>query len=277
MSGYGRMGPYSGFVNYGPQLGAQSGLLSVTGYPGDRPREAAVAYSDPASGLFTAYLIAAALIHKRRTGAGQYIDLAMLEVLEMFQPEMLLEYAMTGRNPGFVGNRDTVMCPHNCYQALGGAESWVTIAVGTEAEWRALCLAMGQPTLAEDPRFTTAASRKSNEDELDAIISQWTSRRERWEITEMLQRCGVAAFPSFNSKDVAEDAHLREHGFLQRLEHAEGGWLTEPGIPWSMSATPCRVRRASPALGCDTEEVLRRLLGYSREKIAELRRDEIVI
>ncbi|HEV3109664.1 MAG TPA: CoA transferase [Candidatus Binataceae bacterium] len=277
MSGYGRTGPCSRFLNYGPQLGAQSGLLSATGYPGDRPREAAVAYSDPASGLFASYLLTAALIHKKRTGAGQYIDLAMLEVLEMIAPEVLLEYAMTGRDPGFVGNRDSLMCPHNCYKALGDAEAWVTIAIGTQAQWRALCDAIGQPAMADEPHFATAAMRKRNEDELDRIISDWTAQRDRWETTDLLQRHGVAAFPSFNSKDVAEDPHLRERGFLVQLEHAEGGRLTEPGIPWNMSATPCRVRRAAPALGSDTEEVLTRLLGYSHDKISALRRDEIVI
>jgi crotonobetainyl-CoA:carnitine CoA-transferase CaiB-like acyl-CoA transferase len=277
MSGYGRSGPYSRFVNYGPQLGAQAGLLSVTGYRGDRPREAAVAYSDPASGLFAAQLIAAALIHRRRTGKGQYIDLSMLEVLEMFFPEMLLQYAMTGRDPGFDGNRDSLMAPYNCYPARGGPESWVTIAVGSEQQWRALCDAMGQPAMARDPRFADAAARKRHEDELDGIIAQWTAPRDRWEITRMLQARGVAAFPSFNNKDVAEDPHLRERGFLVTLEHAEGGMLTEPGIPWRMSATPCRARRAAPPLGYDTEDVLGRLLGYSAEKIAALRRDEIVI
>jgi crotonobetainyl-CoA:carnitine CoA-transferase CaiB-like acyl-CoA transferase len=277
MSGYGRTGPCSRFLNYGPQLGAQSGLLSATGYPGDRPREAAVAYSDPASGLFAAYLIAAALIHKQRTGAGQYIDLAMLEVLEMIAPEVLLEYAMTGRDPGFVGNRDSLICPHNCYKALGDAESWVTIAAATQAQWRALCDAMGLPSMADDARFATAPMRKRNEDELDRIISAWTAQRDRWETAGLLQRRGVAAFPSFNNKDVAGDPHLRERGFLVQLEHAEGGRLIEPGIPWNMSATQCRVRRAAPALGSDTEEVLTRLLGYSRDKIAALRRDQIVI
>jgi crotonobetainyl-CoA:carnitine CoA-transferase CaiB-like acyl-CoA transferase len=188
MSGYGRTGPCSRFLNYGPQLGAQSGLLSATGYPGDRPREAAVAYSDPASGLFASYLLTAALIHKKRTGAGQYIDLAMLEVLEMIAPEVLLEYAMTGRDPGFVGNRDSLMCPHNCYKALGDAEAWVTIAIGTQAQWRALCDAIGQPAMADEPHFATAAMRKRNEDELDRIISDWTAQRDRWETTDLLQR-----------------------------------------------------------------------------------------
>jgi crotonobetainyl-CoA:carnitine CoA-transferase CaiB-like acyl-CoA transferase len=190
---------------------------------------------------------------------------------------MLLEYAMTGRDRDFVGNRDSLMCPHNCYQALGGAEAWVTIAVGTEDEWRALCDAMGKPSMADDPRFVTAAMRKRHEDELDCIISEWTALRDRWETAELLQRRGVAAFPSFNNKDIAEDADLSERGFLAHLEHAEGGTLTEPGIPWIMSGTPCHVRHASPALGCDTDEVLTRLLGYSRGKIAALRRDEILI
>ncbi len=277
MSGYGRTGPCAGFVNYGPQLGAQSGLLSVTGYPGDRPREAAIAYSDPASGLFATYLITAALIHRARTGEGQYIDLSMLEVLEMYQPEMLLEYAVTGRNGGFIGNRDRVMSPHNCYKARGDAEAWVTIAVGSETEWRALCESMGQRSLADDPRFARAESRKRNEDELDRIISDWTAPRDRWEITHLLQRAGVAAFPALNNKDIANDPHLRERGFLVELDHEEGGRLTEPGVPWTMSATPCRVNRVAPTLGMDTDDVLTRLLGYSTEKIAALRAAQIVI
>jgi benzylsuccinate CoA-transferase BbsF subunit len=195
----------------------------------------------------------------------------------MIAPEVLLEYAMTGRDPGFVGNRDSLICPHNCYKALGDAESWVTIAAQTQAQWRALCDAMGLPSMADDARFASAAMRKRNEDELDRIISAWTAQRDRWETAGLLQRRGVAAFPSFNNKDVAEDPHLRERGFLVQLEHAEGGRLIEPGIPWNMSATQCRVRRAAPALGSDTEEVLTRLLGYSRDKIAALRRDQIVI
>ena len=277
MSGYGRTGPRSRFVNYGPQLGAHSGLLSATGYPGDRPREAAIAYSDPASGLFATYLINAALVQKARTGQGQYIDLSMLEVLEMLLPEVLLEYGMTGRNPGFIGNHDPVMCPHNCYKALGDAESWVTIAVGSEPEWRALCRAMDQPSLADDPRFAGAAMRKRHEEEVDRIISQWTAQRDRWETTELLQSHGVAAFPTLNNKDLAEDHHISERGFVVEVDHPEGGTLRESGVPWTMSATPCRVLRAAPSLGANTEEVLSRLLGYSTDKIAALRQAEIVI
>ncbi len=118
-------------------------------------------------GIFGAYLLNAALIHRKRTGQGQYIDLSNLEALEMLMPEALLEYAMNRRDLPAMGNRDRWMAPHNCYKTLGDAEQWVSIAVGTEDEWRALCDAMGKPSMADDPRFRDAAARKQNEDELD--------------------------------------------------------------------------------------------------------------
>ena len=163
------------------------------------------------------------------------------------------------------------MAPHNCYKTLGDAENWVTIAVGTEEEWRALCEVMGQPSLADDPRFRAAAARKRNEDELDRIITAWTSPRDRWEITALLQRAGVAAFPTFNNKDLALDEHLRERGYLVELEHPEVGKRTHVGIPWTMTGTPCRVRRPAALLGQDTDDVLSSILGYPAAKIALLR------
>jgi crotonobetainyl-CoA:carnitine CoA-transferase CaiB-like acyl-CoA transferase len=277
LSGYGQTGPYSKFVNYGPQIGSQSGLYAMTGYPQDRPREGPVAYGDPSMGLLTAYLINVALIHRARTGEGQYLDVAMWEVLEMVSPEMLLEFAMNRRDPSPMGNHDGLMSPHNCYKALGDAEKWVTIAVGSEGEWRALCAAIGQPSLAEDPRFRTAPLRKRNEEELDRLITQWTSHRDRWEITEILQRCEVAAFPTLNNKDIALDPHLTQRGFLVQLEHPEVGKRIHSGVPWSMSATPCRVNKPAPVLGADTDQVLTELLGYSRRQIEELRAADVLI
>ncbi len=277
LSGYGQTGPYSRFVNYGPQIGSQSGLYAMTGYPQDRPREGPVAYGDPSMGLLTAYLINAALIHRARTGQGQYLDVAMWEVLEMLSPEMLLEFAMNGRDPSPIGNHDPIMSPHNCYKALGDAEKWVTIAVGSEAEWRALCAAIGQPSLADDPRFRTAPLRKRNEEELDRLITQWTSQRDRWEITEILQRRGVAAFPTLNNKDVALDPHLTQRGFLVQLEHPEVGRRIHSGVPWTMSATPCRVKKPAPLLGADTDEVLTELLGYSLRQVEDLRAANVLI
>lgn len=276
LAGFGQTGPFRDYVSYGPIMAAHSAMQTLTTYPGDQPRSLGISYGDPVIGIFGAYLLNAALIHRKRTGQGQYIDLSNLEALEMLMPEALLEYAMNRRDLPAMGNHDRWMSPHNCYKTLGDAEQWVTIAVGTEDEWRALCGAMGMLSMADDPRFSTAALRKRNEDELDRIITAWTAERDRWAITETLQRAGVAAIPTFGNKDIATDPHLRERGFLVDLDHPDVGARTYAGVPWSMSATPCKLHRASPCLGQDTDAVLSRLLGYTPEQLAELRRAEIV-
>jgi crotonobetainyl-CoA:carnitine CoA-transferase CaiB-like acyl-CoA transferase len=276
LSGYGQTGPYSRFVSYGGLLGAQSGLFSVSGYTSGEPAETGMTYGDPNSGALAVFATIAALIHRSHTGRGQYIDVSLWEALEMVMPEAWLEYAIHGREPMVMANRDSHMAPHNCYKSKGDAEEWLTIAVGTEAEWRALCLAIGQSELTHDPRFLSAVLRKQHEDELDAIITRWTSERDRWDAAELLQRAGVAAMPTLTNKDLALDGHLRERGFLIELDHPEVGKRTHAGVPWSMSATPCKVRRAAPILGADTDEVLMSLLGFSAEKIESLRRGSVI-
>jgi formyl-CoA transferase len=111
---------------------------------------------------------------------------------------------------------------------------------------------------------------------LDRIINAWTAQRDRWELTEMLQRAGVAAIPTFTNKDVVSDPHLRERGFLVDLDHPEIGVRTYAGVPFTMSVTPCKLRRVSPCLGQDTDDVLSRLLGYTPTRIEELRAAEII-
>jgi benzylsuccinate CoA-transferase BbsF subunit len=276
LSGYGQTGPNSQFVSYGGLLGAQSGLFSVSGYAAGTPGETGITYGDPNSGAIGSYAAMAALIHRARSGQGQHIDVSLWEALEMILPEAWLEFAMNGREPPVLANRDRWMAPHNCYKSKGDAEQWVTIAVGDEPEWRALCAAIGQPALAGDPRFLTAALRKAHEDELDAIITQWTSERGRWEVTELLQRAEVAAVPTMSNKDIALDPHLRERGFLVELEHPEVGRRTHAGIPWTMSGTQCRVLKPAPVFGADTDDVLTTLLGYSAEQIEALRESGVL-
>jgi crotonobetainyl-CoA:carnitine CoA-transferase CaiB-like acyl-CoA transferase len=277
LSGYGQTGPYRRYVSYGALLGGQSGLIPLAGYAEDGiPRDLPISYGDPILGMFGLLAINAALVHKARTGEGQYIDVSMYEAMEMILPEALLQYAINGREPKPLSNHDPLMAPHNCYKARGGDEDWISIAAGSEDEWRALCGAIGQPALAHDPRFATAALRKGNEAELDRIITQWTSTRDRWEITRALQAAGVAAFPTLSNKDLAHDPHLRERGYLVELEHPEVGRRIHAGIPWTMSATPCKVWRAAPLLGQDTDHLLSALLGYSAEKINQLREDKIL-
>ncbi len=271
MSGYGQTGPLKSYVSYGPPAAASAGFFSLSGYEGHGPSEIGISYADPNAGIFGAVAVMMALLHRKRTGRGQYIDQSQLETALALLPEGLMDYALNGTQPKRSGNRHRWMAPHNCYKAAGDDDKWVSIAVGTESEWRALCEVIGQPALASDPRFRDAASRKKNEDALDDIITRWTRTRDRWDLTRELQHAGVAAFPSMSNKDLATDEHLRERGYLVEMEHPIVGRRIHMGIPWTMSGTPCRVRSAAPLRGADTESVLHELLGYSADRIAKLR------
>jgi len=186
-----------------------------------------------------------------------------------------MDYAMNGAQPPRQGNRDPWMAPHNCFRCAG-EDAWVTIACGTEAEWRALCQAIGQPPLAEDARFRTAPERKANEDALEQILTAWTTTREKWEVTRTLQAVGVAAFPSMTSKDLVEDPHLNARGFFVRLSHPEVGVRTHTGIPWLLTHAPNGVRMPAPLLGQDTDHVMRDVLGYSSQEIARLKDEQVL-
>jgi benzylsuccinate CoA-transferase BbsF subunit len=273
ISGYGQSGPYRNYVSYGGITGAHSGFYAHNGYPGDEPRDLGATYADPTAGILGAGAIALALANRELTGEGQYIDLAMLEGLGTLAAEGLLEVAMNGREPRRMGNRDPFMSPHNCYKARGDAEMWVSIAAGTQEEWRALCVAIGQPALATDPRFADGPARKRNEDELDRIITQWTRQRDRWDITETLQRAGVAAFPTLGNKDLFEDPHMIERGFMIEVDHPEVGRRKHTSQPWTMTGAKDRALHRAPLLGEHTAEVLQSVFGYSPDEIERLKAD----
>jgi crotonobetainyl-CoA:carnitine CoA-transferase CaiB-like acyl-CoA transferase len=272
MSGYGQDGPYRGYLGYGPPAAALSGFFFTTGYEGMPPMELGTSYMDPNAGIFGAIAVMNALIHRKKTGHGQYIDQSQLETAVQLIAEGLLQYQLTGTEPERVGNHHRIMSPHNTYKAAGDADKWVSIAVAKDAEWRALCSVMGKPELGYDSRFSTPSARKQNETQLDSVIGEWTQSRDRWEIAKTLQSVGVAAFPSMSNKDLASDEHLRERGYLVRLEHPEVGQRTHVGIPWTLDGEPSKVASPAPVRGADTDAVLSKLLGYSKDKIEQLRK-----
>src|SRR5260370_4526415 len=135
---------------------------------------------------------------------------------------------------------------------------------------------MGQAARAADPRFADGATRKRREHELDEIITAWTSSRDRWEITELLQKAGVPAFPTMTNQDLAEDSHLMARGFMVELDHPVVGRRRHAGVPWHMTPSECKVTKPAPLLGADTEDILESLLGYSPHAIAPLRAERVL-
>lgn len=269
LSGYGATGPESEYVSYGPAQVPLSGFSSVTGYRGWRPMHIGISYGDPTAGLQGAAAVLAALIHRRRTGEGQFIDLSQWESTMALLPEAILAQTMTGKAPERDGNHDQLWAPHAIYRCAG-EDRWVSIVVANDDEWRALA-AIVDPALANDPRFATTAARKQNEDVLDEIIGAWCASRSREEIRDVLQAAGVAAYPAMDAKDLHDDPHLGSRDYFVEQPHPEVGVRRHMGIPYKLHGTPLSVWRAAPCLGQDTDYVLRDVLRYDDDRIAGLR------
>src|SRR5262245_23725204 len=209
MSGYGAVGPESVYVSYGPAQAPLSGLSSLTGFPDFPPMHVGFSYGDPNGGAHGAFAILAALMHRARTGEGQYIDLSQWETSIALLGEGMMAQVMNGAPPPRSGNRDPYMAPHGLFRCQG-EDRWVSIVVANEEEWQGLCKGIGRSELATDPRFATVTARKQNEDELENLINMWTETLSAEEVTTRLQSAGVAAFPALTNKELAEDLHLRE-------------------------------------------------------------------
>src|SRR5262245_8331585 len=276
LSGYGATGPEREFVSYGPAQVPLSGMSSLTGYAGWPPMHVGISYGDPTGGLHGAVAVLAALLHRANTGEGQYIDLSQQETSIAVLGEGVLEQSMTGTQPARRGNRDPQMAPHGVFRCAGH-QRWVAIAVRDDAEWQRCASVMGRPELARDQRFATLAARKANEDELEALINEWTLPQAPEAVAELLQAARIPAAVSMHNRDIAEDPHLAQNGFFVHQPHPEVGTRLHLGVPWQMSDTRCTVRRAAPCLGEHTDDVLQRVVGYTPDRIAELRERGVLV
>jgi len=280
LSGYGDTGPYRDYVAYGPAQVPLSGLSALTGYKGWPPMHSGFSYADPNAGIHGAFAILAALYHRAKTGEGQYLDMSQWECAMVLLPEGIMEYTMTGREPERIGNQDPLMAPHGVFRCLDRPEKiaghaidqWVAIVCEDDTDWARLARAMERPELGADARFATLAARKANEDELEAIITVWTSGRRAAEVVEKLQNAGIAAAVVADNKYLSEeDAHLRARDYFVYREHPEVGKKQHCGVPWKMNRTKTEVRAAAPAIGMHTDEILTGLLGYSADDVQNLR------
>ena len=280
LSGYGDTGPYRDYVAYGPAQVPLSGLSSLTGYKGWPPMHAGFSYADPNAGVHGAFAVLTALYHRAKTGQGQYIDMSQWECAMTLLPEGILEYTFNGREPERDGNRDPMRAPHGIFKCLDRPEKvagntidqWVAIVCADDTDWGRLARAMERPELAAHPGFATLAARKRNEDELEAIITQWTVSRRAADIARSLQHAGVPAAVVADNKYLSEeDAHIRARDYFVFRDHPEVGKRQHAGIPWKLGRTETSVRAAAPTIGQHTDEVLEQLLGYSADEITKLR------
>jgi len=273
-SAVGGTGPEREYVGFAPTFSALSGLAHITGFP-DSPPIPVMGSSDLRSATAGAFAILVAIYHRAVTGEGQHIDMSSRETITALIGESILEYAMNQRSPYRQGNRDEAMAPHNCYPCRG-ENKWVSIAVGTEEEWQALCEAMGNPPWAKEDRFSDAYARWHNQEELDRLIAEWTINHTHYEVMDKLQKANVAAIPSFRGDELFSDPHLKERGLFQVVEHPLLGKRTVTGPPWKLSSNGASISRHGPLLGEHNRYVFCELLGLSPEEVERLVAEKVI-
>jgi crotonobetainyl-CoA:carnitine CoA-transferase CaiB-like acyl-CoA transferase len=269
-SGFGDSGPHRGYVSWGPNIEAAAGLTKLSGFPSRECTMTHYAYPDSLSGLHGLFAVMCALDHRRRTGEGQYVNLAQLEATIAVIGETMMAGVASGEDPPRRGNRIQDAAPHGCYRCRGD-DRWCAIAVFTDAEWQSLCRAAEHPEWAADPRFTDLARRRANEDALDRLLESWTAERDAYEIMGTLQSAGVAAGVVQTTADrFRRDPQLAARGFFETIAHLAKGEVVADGIPLGLCATPGRTGLAGAPIGHDNDYVFGELLGLAPAEIRRL-------
>ncbi len=274
-SSMGTFGPDREATGFGPNVCSYAGQPSVTGYEGGQPQNLGGNWPDYLVGTMMVHSVLSALWHRRKTGEGQRIEVAMAEAVSGMIPEAFLDYTMNGRVAERIGNRDPDMAPHNVYRCAGD-DQWVAIAVRSDEEWARLCHIIGNPNLSSDSRFSSFKARKENEDELDRIVSEWTMDFSPMEAARILQGEDIAAGPVMDAVALLDDPHFRERGVVVEMEHTEVGPREVAGLPIRFGDMARPGYYSAPLLGEHNDAALGGLLGHGEAELERLKRTKAI-
>jgi crotonobetainyl-CoA:carnitine CoA-transferase CaiB-like acyl-CoA transferase len=236
-----------------------------------------VQHPDFMAGVAGAGAVLAALLHRSKTGQGQFIDSAQIEVGANFLGPQYLDYTVNGHVAGPQGNQRAGAAPYGAYPCIDGPERWCAISVRNEDEWRGFCAAIGNPDWCRDPRFATASQREAHRDELDRLVSSWTRQRTGIEVMEVLQAAGVASAPIQDVEDqLFRDPNYRERGLFVTVGEPLAGDVIAEHPPIRLSEGEVCVRTPAPLMGEHTEEVLKSALGLSDAELEGLKHEGVL-
>ena len=277
ITGFGQTGPYAPRAGYDFLVQAMGGLMSVTGRSeaeeGAGPLKVGVAVADLFTGLYASTAILAALAHRDRTGQGQQIDLALLDVQAACMANQAMNFLYGGTSPRRLGNAHPNIAP---YQDFPTADGDVIIAVGNDGQFARLCTAIGHPELRADIRFATNLARVANRVELIRLLRIATLKRTTSQWVTALEAVDVPCGPINNIAQMLDDPQVRARGIKIEVEHPTAGPIPLVANPIKLSATPVEYRSAPPTLGQHTAEVLASELGYDADRIDSLRRQQVI-
>lgn len=277
VTGFGQTGPYAHRAGYDFIVQGIGGFMSITGErdgePGGGPQKAGVAIADLATGLYSTIAVLAALAHRDRTGEGQYIDMALLDVQVALLANMNTNFLASGKPPVRWGNAHPNIVPYQTFQTRDG---WIIVAVGNDGQFRKFVEAGGRPELADDERFATNPSRVRHRDTLVPILAEIVKARGKADWIAVLEAAGVPCGPINDLDEVFDNEQVVARGMQVSLPHPCGADVKLVRNPIRMSATPPDARTAPPLLGAQTDDVLREMLGYDDARIAALKAKQAI-
>lgn len=273
ISGFGRTGPLSDLPGYDFAVQALSGLMSITGPAEGPPCKVGVAVTDVLTGLYAASAVLACLHARGRSGHGYVIDLALLDCAVAAQVNVVQAFLTSGQVPARQGNAHLQIVP---YQAFATADDWLVLAIGNDGQWQRFCQAAERPDLATDARFTTNTQRVQNRDMLVPWLEALLRTRGSQDWQERLRAVDVPHAPVWDYAALFAHPQTAARGLRLTVRDPQGQPMDLVGTPFHIAGTALAEVTMPPALGQDTDVVLREVLGLSAERVAELRRQGVI-
>lgn len=273
--GFGHTGPYKPYKTWGPIVQAISGLTFTSGLPDQEPAGWGYSYMDHTGGYYMAMAILMALVHRNRTGEGQWVDLSCTEAGASLAGPAILDHTVNGRpmererSPDSSRQNWPAMAPHGVYPSHG-EDRWVAIACRDDSDWRACSDVIGLPWTREG-RFATREGRLLERDALDALLATWTRERDPHEAERALLKAGVPASAVQSPEErIDHDANTAAWNLFPTVKHREMGAVRVDGLGVHLSKTDWSIERGAPCLGEHNEQIFQGLLGLSAEEVVEL-------
>ena len=268
LSGFGQTGPYKDRPGFGAIGESMGGMRYITGYPDRAPVRVGISIGDSLAAMFGVIGALVAMNERARTGRGQFVDVALYEAVFAMMESMLPEYSLNGYVRERSGASLPGIVPSNTYPCRDG--KYVVIGANADSIFKRMMRAIGRADLADDPSLASNDGRVARTEELDRAIAAWTSRHDLDAVLDVLEKAEVPSGRIYSIADIVADMHYQARGMLERHKLGDREIML-PGIVPKLSATPGETRWIGPRLGEHTNEVLG-TLGYSSERIAELRR-----
>jgi CoA:oxalate CoA-transferase len=279
ITGYGQYGPYAERVCLDYVTQAKSGIMAFTGFPGNPPTRTSVAFVDFGSGVCAALGILLALYHREKTGIGQAIDVALFDIASFLSQSVgaLLAAEVYGREVSERiykrGGNFGWSSYMNCLEAKDG---WVMITPTSDGLWQRFVKVIGRDELTNDPRFSTDRARGENAALIDEIVKEWVAQRTVDEVVNTLQGAGVPCEPVNTMYQLLDDPQIKAREMIVYADHPNLGRIPLPGTPIKLSLTSGRIGAPAPKLGEHNEEIYSKLLGFSSEKLSQLKQRGII-